>query len=170
MTPSYDVAVLGAGPAGLATAAAFVAQGRRVVVLERGDRDVFRVGETLSPEIGPYLQQLGAWETLSGHLDACSPFTVSRSAWGTPELEERPSILHPLGSGWHVDRARFDLAFADWVAERGAAVCFGVGNCVAERAGTGFQVRSRRGVPIAASALIDASGRGAPATDRKSVV
>lgn len=164
MTPSHDVVVLGAGPAGLATAAALASRGKSVVVLERRDRDDFRVGETLSPEVGPFLEQLGAWPALSQHLAACSPFTVSRSAWGTSALEERPSILHPLGSGWHVDRSRFDLAFADWVESRGVSIHFGVGTCVATATGSGFIVTRRRGAPIEARSLVDASGRGAPAS------
>lgn len=41
--------------------------------------------------------------------------TGNASAWATPELEERPSIMNPFGHGWHLDRAAFDELLRDAV-------------------------------------------------------
>jgi 2-polyprenyl-6-methoxyphenol hydroxylase-like FAD-dependent oxidoreductase len=60
-----DVAVLGAGPAGCATASALARAGARVARVDRStERDVRR-GETMAPEASIPLRELGVWERFS---------------------------------------------------------------------------------------------------------
>ena len=41
--------------------------------------------------------------------------TGNASAWASPEIEERHSILNPFGEGWHLDRSAFDELLRDTV-------------------------------------------------------
>jgi flavin-dependent dehydrogenase len=162
----FDVAVVGGGPAGAGLAGALARRGRRVIVLERTRYAEPRIGETFGGEIAPGLRALGAWETMATFGRGQVPFRAVQAAWGTDTVEERLSIVHPLGEGWHVDRARFDERLAAWAEEAGAVVRRGAGTCAAARAEGGFAVIPRHGVPVLARYLVDASGRGAPASAR----
>lgn len=164
MSERRDLVVIGGGPAGLAIAASCARQGRSVVLFERGDPHAFRVGETLGAEVGARLKELGAYEAMAPVLGAQAPFITVSSAWGSAELDERSTMFHPLGAGWHVDRTRFDLALLEWARSLGVDVRAEVGHCLVTRAQGGFLVTPRRGEPVWAERLLDASGRGAPAT------
>ncbi len=159
---SFDVAVVGGGPAGSATAAMLARRGRRVALLERTRFEGVRAGETFGGEVEPLLRTLGAWDPLEAMERL--PFCSVRSAWGAPEASESSSISNPFGAGVHVDRAAFDALLARVAADAGASVRIGTGSCAVERAGRGFRVRSSRGETVEARFLVDASGRGAPAS------
>ncbi|MDI1450545.1 FAD-dependent oxidoreductase [Polyangium sp. 6x1] len=161
MTDIHDVVVLGGGPAGLAAAIALAGRGHRVVVLERGRLERPRVGETFGPEIEPLLATLGVGEAF--RAEACVPFRGVRSAWGSAEIATRSSIVHPLGEGFHVDRARFDAMLASAAALNGAVLREETGAPTIEEAAGGFRVLSREGDEYRCRFLVDASGRGAPA-------
>ena len=77
---AFDVAVVGMGPAGAAAAQVLAAAGRSVVLLGKPADPRRRVGEVLTPAIGPLLVQLGIWE----RFVACDPRPVHAiwSAWG----------------------------------------------------------------------------------------
>ncbi len=164
MTARRDLVVVGGGPAGFAAAAACARQGRAVTLFERGDPADFRVGETLGAEVGARLRELGAWEAVAPVLGAEAPFVTVSSAWGTGVLEERSTMFHPLGAGWHVDRSRFDRALLAWARDEGVDVATHAGTCTVAREGGGFVVTPRRGAPVRAPFVLDASGRSAPAT------
>jgi flavin-dependent dehydrogenase len=113
-----DVAVVGGGPAGAATALALRSSGFSVVVLERSDYRNVRVGETLPPAVQPVLASLGVWEPFIAENH--SPSFGIRSAWGQDDLYDNDFIFNPYGRGWHVDRARFDAMLARNVERAGA--------------------------------------------------
>ena len=161
MTNRLDVVVLGGGPAGLAAAITLAARGRSVAVLERGRLGRPRVGETFGPEIEPLLGALGVWEVFQA--EACVPFRGVRSAWGSEELAARSSIVHPLGEGFHVDRARFDAMLASAAAGHGAVLREEMGVPTIEEVAGGYRVLAREDVEVQCKFLVDASGRGAPA-------
>ncbi len=108
---TYDVAIVGAGPAGALAALVLARAGRRVVLIdarpgsEQGSP--FRIGESLPPAGGRLLASLGLRALLDrgGHL----PSRGNLIAWGSSELHAVDSIRDPEGAGWHLDRARFDL-------------------------------------------------------------
>lgn len=164
MIARRDVVIVGGGPAGLAAGAVCARDGRSVTLLERGDPSEFRVGETLGAEVGARLRELGAWDAMAPILGAQAPFVSVLSSWGSDTPEERSTMFHPLGAGWHVDRARFDLGLLEWARAEGVDARTEVGGCVVAREGDGFLVTPRRGAPVWGRRLLDASGRGAPAT------
>ncbi len=164
MTSDYDVAVLGGGPSGLASGIALSRLGRSVAVLERTRYERPRAGETFGGDLRPLLQTLGAWDGFAALAPV--PFRGVRSAWGGPELVERPSLFHPFGEGWHADRARFDEMLSRCAADAGVAVFAGAGSCAVERSREKWLVRPATGPELTARFLVDASGRGAPAGAR----
>ena len=62
-TSLFDVAVLGGGPAGTASAIKLARLGREVIVIEQSKYDSPRAGETLPPHIKPILNELGVWHS-----------------------------------------------------------------------------------------------------------
>jgi hypothetical protein len=100
-----DVAIVGAGPAGCAVALALDPSLSCVVVDPLGAERV-GIGETLAPGVQPLLERLGVWSAFleQQHL----PAHGTAACWGSAQLEDHPFLFHPIGCGWHLDRARFD--------------------------------------------------------------
>lgn len=157
-----DVAVVGGGPAGLAAALRHAAEGAAVVLLERGPADRPRFGETLGAEVAGRLVDLGLDPT--PFFAGAPRFVGVHSAWGGPELVASSTLLHPLGEGWHVDRPRFDAALLDAARARGVRVLHDVGRCQILPDSRGFRVECAEGAALVAPRVVDASGRGAPAS------
>ncbi len=154
--------VIGGGPAGIATAIALARLGRSVVVLERSRYERPRAGETFGAELGPLLQALGAWDDFDAL--ASIPLCDVQSAWGGPALVTHASLFRPFGDGWHVERASFDHMLARCATRAGVEVELGTGACTVERPGRDWRVTPVVGPLVTARFLVDASGRGAPAT------
>jgi flavin-dependent dehydrogenase len=163
---SVDVAVVGGGPAGLVTAALLARRRRRVVLFERSRYDAPRAGETLNPLVRALLEPIGAWEDIAAAPEMGVALRGVHSAWGGEDLAWRSSMMHPLGEGLNVDRARFDGCLASFAERAGATVVRGAGGCRVARDTDGFLVTPARGAPVRARFLVDASGRGAPASAR----
>jgi flavin-dependent dehydrogenase len=119
---SFDVAVVGGGPAGAATALALrrLDAGVRVALLERSDYAAFRAGETLPPPAQRLLTELGVWRNFA----ACGAVACygTRAAWGGPDPQENAFIFSLYGRGWHLDRRRFDAWLAGEAANAGVEV------------------------------------------------
>ncbi|HJV23012.1 MAG TPA: FAD-dependent monooxygenase [Holophagaceae bacterium] len=158
---ALDVAVLGGGPAGLALAGAVARRGWSVAVFERESRTPFKAGETLGPALRPILEQLGAWEAFTALPTV--PFRSVQSAWGSPDLQARDAVLHPLGEGWYVDRVAFEGMLDGVARAHGARIHRGGGPTRVGRAARGFRLEGA-GAGVHARVIVDASGRGAPAT------
>jgi flavin-dependent dehydrogenase len=130
---SYDVVVLGGGPAGSAAALALV-QVRpelRVALVEASSFERPRIGETLAPGGRQLLEGLGVWERVRG----CALESFATSAvWGSEQRHDNEFLFSARGNAWHVDRTAFDAALVAAAAANGVAV----------RARTRFTASSRR--------------------------
>jgi flavin-dependent dehydrogenase len=160
---SYDVAVLGGGPAGAATALALKRRdaGLRVALVEKGDYSAFRVGETLPPPTRGLLARLGVWDA----FPACAAVEAygTRAAWGSARTRESAFIFSPYGRGWHVDRRAFD-AWLSAEAERAGAEFFRNmrGDAIHRRQDEWIVMLREDGCAsgeLRARVLVDASGR-----------
>jgi flavin-dependent dehydrogenase len=160
-TSSYNVAVVGGGPAGLATAIALARDGLDVVVIERSGYCDERIGEHLPPSAHPLLRALGLADPLGGACHASCPGI--RSVWGSAEPADKHYIGHPQGEGLNLTRPAFDLSLAALASSLGAEV---ITRC--RVAGIAREARWRMTldtgavqVDIAADLVIDATGRAA---------
>jgi flavin-dependent dehydrogenase len=164
--PSVDVAVLGGGPAGLATALSLrqTNPSLSVAVLERSTYEGVRIGESLPPTVGPLLKRLNVWESFLA--DAPLPAYRAASVWGHADVLENEFIYHAHNKGWHVDRRRFDLMLAREAARRGVRGLNGAAllDCVPGGDGRwrlAVRTPEHERLALEAAFAVDATGRSA---------
>lgn len=159
--PTADVLVLGAGPAG-AIAALNLAPSHRVVLIDRRTAPPARIGESLPPAARALLSAMGLWDAFLTEDHA--PCHGNRAAWGSPALTETDFLRDLDGSGWHLDRGRFEAWLRRVAVARGAALVCPATLRAVTRSPEGWRVAldgPRGVVELQARALIDASGRAA---------
>ncbi len=169
----FDVLVVGAGPAGSATALRLAQAGCSVLLLERSRFGGPRIGESLPRSVQPLLHELGLWEAFL----ALRPWPSRglRSVWGRDNPLSHAHANPALDGGWHVDRLAFDRMLAHQAASAGAVLLTGtvVAGCEPRaeagwrvhlaKAGAGHGAVPDESVPGPAGArlLVDATGRSA---------
>jgi len=124
MRAQYDVVVLGAGPAGLATAITIRRETRAsVLVADAGPVARERFGESVAPDLLVPLKQLGLLDEFraGGH----APCPGSASVWGGDRVGYNDYILNPTGPAWRLRRRDFDDMLTRAARESGAELCWG---------------------------------------------
>ncbi len=166
-TSSYDVAVIGGGPAG-ATAATFLQRkGHRCVILESARFPRYHIGESLIPNTHGTLDRLGLLPRMkASHFpEKHSVRFVSASGKSSDPFYFSDTVEGDAARTWQVERSEFDSICLDHARENGVEVHrpTRVESLLMEGdQATGVLVRPEDGEPreIAASVVIDASGRG----------
>ncbi|HZL35940.1 MAG TPA: NAD(P)/FAD-dependent oxidoreductase [Tepidisphaeraceae bacterium] len=171
---SYDVVVIGGGPAGSSAATLIAKAGHSVLLLERSHFPRFHIGESLMPESYWTFQRLGMLPRLKA-----SPFVKKFSVQfvNGSGRESQPFYFdemnpHECSQTWQVVRSEFDRMLLDNAREHGARVWeeANVTQVLLEPSATDTLPRatgvvvSRAGQPaqqIAAKVVVDASGTGA---------
>jgi halogenation protein CepH len=165
MSKEYDIAIIGAGPAGSTTAGLLAKQGYRVLVVEREKFPRYHIGESLVPGTRPVLEELGIFDEVARFGFTNKPGATLR--WG----RERDlwSIFFeeagPFGHSFQVVRSEFDYLLLKNARRLGATVLedtqvvdiiFEGERCV------GFTYAKTGGGPTAsvrANLVVDASGQ-----------
>ncbi len=119
----FDVAILGAGPAGTTVAALLARRGRRVVALEKARHPRFHIGESLLPKNLPILERLGVLDQVRAigvhkpGAELISPDHAARQSFRFSEaLDPDPSFAY------QVQRDAFDEILLRNARDAGAEI------------------------------------------------
>ena len=113
-----QVAIIGDGPAGSTVALKLAKHGISVVVVGKENKPLVNVGECLPPAVKPLLLSLGLWQQFL--VDKHLPCSGNRSIWGDTNTQDNDFIFNPYGSGWHLDRLKFDTMLINAASKAGA--------------------------------------------------
>jgi len=125
---TYDVIVMGGGPAGSSVAGILAREGRQVIVFEKEIFPRHHIGESLMTDTYWTFRRLGVLDKLKQ-----SPFVRKYSVQfaNAAGKESRPfyffeAVHHESAVTWQITRAQFDHLLIDHAAEQGAVVHQGV--------------------------------------------
>jgi len=143
-TNTFDVIVMGGGPAGSSVAGMLAREGRKVILFEKEIFPRHHIGESLMTDTYWTFRRLGLLEKLRE-----SPFVRKYSVQfaNSAGKESRPfyffeAVHHESAVTWQITRAQFDHLLIDHAAEQGVTVHQGV---LVKRCGGGYQLASRAG-------------------------
>ncbi len=159
----FDVVILGGGPGGTAAGMTLLKRdGISVAVVEESDYSSPRIGESLTPGIRPLLEYLDIWEPFRSEQSLES--FGSQAAWGSDSLQALDYMFTLHGTGWALDRVRFDRMFAYAFRDRGGHLLTNTRFLSGERtASNGWEIEvkdsGKTTWKIRCDYLIDATGR-----------
>lgn len=161
MDKAYDVVVLGAGPAGLATALALRNHGDyHILVLDAGQQIRERAGESAPPDLLFPLRRLHLEEFFLSAGHARSP--GSTVLWGRDLVGYNDNLLNPLGPSWRLNRGTFDAMLLTAALERKIQVLWNTRFIRAQARPSGFDLQlaasNQSRIDVQASWVVDATG------------
>jgi flavin-dependent dehydrogenase len=162
---SYDVAIIGGGPAGSTAATLLARAGRRVVLFERQKFPRFHIGESLLPTSMKTFTRLGVHEKFqrAGFLDKYGGEMTSSCCDQGVKFYFKDGMHSQTDHSYQVPRAEFDKVLLDHAAESGAEVREQTSvtkvSFLPERGELIVQPKSGELETITARYVIDASGR-----------
>ena len=165
---TWDVVIVGAGPAGAATAITLARFGQRVLLVEERVSTRFKLGESLPPtSIGLVKHFLGDPEGPEQNLPGLFRTAGNVSLWATEQADVADFFFTLTGFGLCVERLAFDEALRSNAVAVGATLLKGVRFQSCARIADGsfnWQLRltsETRTRQYCARYLVDCSGRRA---------
>ncbi len=121
---TYDVAIIGGGPAGSTAATLLARAGRRVIVCERDKFPRFHIGESLLPISMKTFTRLGVHEKFAqaGFLRKYGGEMASACSEEGVKFYFKDGYRSQTETSYQVPRAEFDKVLLDHAAENGAEV------------------------------------------------
>ena len=171
MTIQCDVVIVGGGPAGCAAAIALHRAGvENILVIESSQYESPRIGESIPPDTRGLFKQLGVLDAFEKEKhESC---LGSHSCWGTNDLGYNDFLFNPRGSGWHLDRKRFDRFMVSQVMGKGIPFLMKstVRQIQSESKYFPFSLTLDKGKTIQSRFVVDATGPGAKLSRRLGAV
>jgi len=159
----YDVAVIGAGPAGTVSAALLEAAGLGVALFERSHFPRFSIGESLLPVCLDVLREAKLFDRIEAQGFQVKTGAVFLRGGERCEFDFAKQFGDGETWAWQVPRAEFDHALAEGVMERGVPIFFGRSVCEVEVGDSPrlvVEAEDGRRDEVSARFIVDASGFG----------
>ncbi|WP_301673123.1 NAD(P)/FAD-dependent oxidoreductase [Neisseria blantyrii] len=165
MSTQFDVAVIGAGPAGSVASALLRKKGYQVCVLEKQHFPRFVIGESLLPHCMEMLEEAG----FADAVRAEPGFQLKNGAafsWGSryTEFDFTDKFSDGPGTTYQVRRAVFDKILIGEAAKQGVEVRFGHGVTAFDNSGDfarlNIETDTGENYELTAKFVLDASGYG----------
>lgn len=165
MSTQFDVAVIGAGPAGSVASALLRKKGYQVCVLEKQHFPRFVIGESLLPHCMEMLEEAG----FADAVRAEPGFQLKNGAafsWGSryTEFDFTDKFSDGPGTVYQVRRAVFDKILIGEAAKQGVEVRFGHGVTAFDNNGDfarlSIETDTGESYELTAKFVLDASGYG----------
>src|SRR5690606_1561612 len=123
---AWDVVIVGAGPAGAATANTLAGFGQRVLLVDERVSSSPTLGESLPPaSIGLVTRFLGDLERPERDLPGLFRTAGNASLWGTDQADVSDFFFTPTGFGLCIERLAFDEALRSRAVAAGATLLKG---------------------------------------------
>jgi len=121
---SYDLLIIGAGPAGSSAAALARKKNLRTLVVDKAAFPRFRIGESLLPMGNSIFQETGAWAKIEagGFMPKYGAEFHTSDGYSWKKIDFSTSLVPGLDRTYQVERARFDALLLDHAKELGADV------------------------------------------------
>lgn len=124
---TWDVVIVGSGPAGSATAITLAKYGQRVLLVERQRSSSFKLGESLPPNsIGLVKHFLGNPEDTERQPPGLFSTAGNVSIWASEQADIADFFFTSTGHGLCIDRLAFDEALRANAVAAGATLLKGV--------------------------------------------
>ena len=120
---SYEVIIIGGGPAGIATALTLSSQGVSHCIVEARLEPTRKLGEAIPPNAKPLLKKLGIQHLLEAKEHIA--YYGNKSCWGSDQLEQKEFIKEIYGHGYLLDRLHFEKQLREQVQLSGTECLFG---------------------------------------------
>jgi flavin-dependent dehydrogenase len=123
---TWDVVIVGSGPAGSAVAITLAKFGQRVLLVEKRGSPSFKLGESLPPtSIGLVKHFLGGPEGPEQHLPGLFSTAGNVSLWASEQTDVADFFFTSSGHGLCIDRLAFDEALRANAVRAGATLLKG---------------------------------------------
>lgn len=168
-TRKTDVAIIGGGPGGAASAIFLAEKGLKSIIIEKDDFPRFHIGESMTGECGNMVRRLGLAEAMDSVPRTIKPGVIvygqgGKNSFRIPVMRRNEAGELEQTFTWQVRRGEFDQMLLGKAKQEGASILRGKAvKVLTDEMGDpcGVQVRQEDGnlVDVLAEVVIDASGQ-----------